>query len=136
MDVLEKELARSDTFRGVLARIHERQVEYKKFLDNPPSGKCAQCGTYPSSVDEQFLTLKLTVPNCSKVELGFLLDRYFGEQDNRMRMKCSNCCRCFPVCTQEGFCNHPVISQYSLTNAPHSSLFSFYGSPMACRDPR
>ena len=119
LDVLEKELDGYADFKTVMARIKGKQVERKKFLDNPPSGKCHKCGNFPSSVEESFLALKLNVPSCSRVDLNFLLNSYLGEQDNQIHMKCSTCCHCKPFCKHTGFCNRPAVSQYSIINSPH-----------------
>ena len=117
LQVLEIELNNHEGFQTVIKGIMGKQVEHKKFLDNP-SGKCIRCGTFPSSIQETFLALKLVVPNCNIVELESLLKNYFGEKDNELRMKCSTCCKCSPVCLQKGFCNRTAVSQYSLLHSP------------------
>ena len=63
--------------------------------------------------------LKLSVPHCKQVELNTIINNYFNENDNGMRMKCSYCCTCVPVCTHVGICNQPAVSQYSLIKAPN-----------------
>lgn len=117
--VLESELKNYEGFDRVMDRIKGTQVEYKKFLDNLPSGKCMRCGTLPSYVEEPFLALKVIVPICGNVSLDNLLQKYFAEQNNDLRMNCSTCCKCSPVCTHEGFCNRPAVSQYQLTKTPY-----------------
>ena len=70
--------------------------------------------------EQDFLALKLTVPNCSnQVNLDILLNQYFKEHDSEIRMKCSNCCKCYPICKQKGSCNRPAVSQRSLIHAPN-----------------
>ena len=117
MEVLEIELKDYESFRKVMGGMKGKHVDNKKFLDNP-SGKCSRCDTFPSAVEETFLALKLIIPNCHKVDLELLVRNFFEEQDNEMRMKCSTCCKCSPVCSHTGFCNRPAVSQYSLVQAP------------------
>ena len=76
--VLESELKNYEGFDRVMGRIKGTQVEYKKFLDNLPSGKCMRCGTLPSYVEEPFLALKVIVPICGNVSLDNLLQKYFA----------------------------------------------------------
>ena len=117
LSILERELKDFPSYRRVLDRLYGRELDKKKFLDNP-SGSCVRCGTFPSSSHQPFLTLMLTVPNCKSVELQKLLQSYFNDQDDALRMKCSNCCRCTPVCKQEKFCSRPAITHRTLTHAP------------------
>ena len=117
LDVLEKELKTMNNFKMALGQLKGRLKEQNKFISHP-SGKCVKCGFLPSSVEHDFFTLKLVVPPCEKVNLERLVDGYFLEEDSGLRMKCSTCCQCFPVCKQTGFCNRPAISQRILINAP------------------
>ena len=111
LDVLEKELTGYENYTRIIRRYTGREVEYKKFSDCL-TGKCKDCGNFPSAIENDFLTLKITIPDCkSQVNLDNLLDNYFTGNGSEIRMKCSTCCKCYPVCTQKGSCNRPAIEQ-------------------------
>ena len=131
--VLESELKNYEGFDRVMDRIKGTQVEYKKFLDNLPSGKCKRCGTLPSYVEEPFLALKVIVPICGNVSLENLLQKYFAEQNNDLRMNCSTCCKCSPVCTHEGFVTVLQFHNTSLPRLHTSSSYSYSGSLIVIR---
>ena len=74
---------------------------------------------FPSCREEQFLTLKVTVPNCGRVSLSFLLHDYFTAMSDRVNMKCSRCCpHTGSTCPQTGRCSRSAVTQHSLTVAP------------------
>ena len=109
------------------------ELERRKFVDSPPSGKCWRCNQFPSSTQEQFLALMLSVPNCNYVEMTSLLTNYYNDDDNALRMKCSECCEKFKSrllfghshlaeCKQEGVCSRPAVTQRVLTYAPSTLL--------------
>ena len=119
LDVLENELVGFENFNRIKRRYKGREVERKKFIESP-TGKCKDCNNFPSANEQDFLALKLIVPNCSsQVDINILLNQYFIEYGSEVRMKCSTCCKCYPKCKQEGSCNRPAVSQRSLMHAPN-----------------
>ena len=120
--VLREELQDFPGYNTVLKSLYGVELEKRKFLDNPPSGRCLRCDTYPSSTHEEFLALLLPVPNCNAVELSSLLQSHYNDQDDALRMKCSECCTCRPECQQKGFCSRPAVTHRALTYAPSTLL--------------
>ena len=120
LDRLEVELNHSEIFTSLLSKLYGRTVEQRKFLDNPPTGKCVRCGQFPASVDKPFLFLKLTVPSyCDRVKLDSLVDNHFSENDDEIMMKCSECCpHPGSSCPHTGFCRRPAVTQLSFTKTP------------------
>ena len=92
------------------------------FVDNPPTGTCHKCGQYPSSREDEFLCLKLTVPeSTASVNLSSLIDDYFSESVGNIRMKCTFCCeheKRKELCPQIGFCGRPAATRHELSKAP------------------
>ena len=115
---LTVELVQSVSFTTLLTKMHGSEKVTRKFEDTD-SGVCCWCGYFPSCREEQFLTLKVTVPNCARVSLSFLLLDYFTAMTDRVNMKCSRCCpHTGSTCPQTGRCSRSAVTQHSLTVAP------------------
>ena len=70
--LLVEELKNVVEFSAVKNEHLGREQIRRVFLDNTPAGTCIKCGQYPSSREEDFLSLKLTVPesnNCVHLSL-------------------------------------------------------------------
>ena len=120
-------------YKKVKDSLYGIQLEQRKFIDNMPTGKCWRCNNMPSSTEEHFLALILSAPICNNVELTSLLASHFDDQDDTLRMKCSDCCKSFKSnlqfghsklteCKQEGECSRAAFTQRSISYAP-STLF-------------
>ena len=92
------------------------------FVDNPPTGTCKKCGHYPSSREDSFLCLKLTIPESNGgVHLSSLIDDYFSESVGNVKMKCSFCCEHEQMkvpCPQTGFCGRQAVTRHELSKTP------------------
>ena len=105
----------------VFSNMHRQHIGIenikRKLLDNS-SGVCSKCGEFPSSKNQEFLSLKLTIPVSDlPIDLASLVQNYFSESTQRVQMKCSSCCphenppngHKVP-CPQVGFCSRPSVS--------------------------
>ena len=120
--MVSAELANFNAFSTVQSNHWGSEQFRRVFLDNPPDGSCKKCGQYPSSRVDEFLSLKLTIPiSALNVNLSSIIDDYFSESTETIRMKCTNCCpheKEKVVCTQTGFCSRPAATHSQLTKSP------------------
>ena len=120
--MISTELENYGGFSAVRSNHYGREQIKRVFLDNPSDGSCKKCGQFPSSTTEEFLSLKLTVPESAlNVRIESLLEDYFSESTETIRMKCSNCCphgKDNVVCPQTGFCSRPAALRNYLTKSP------------------
>ena len=120
--MLNEELSSIPAFSVVHSNHWGTEQIRKKFLDNPPIGSCKKCGQFPSSREDEFLCLKLTIPTSAlPVSLSSLVTDYFSESIESIHMKCSNCCpheKDNVLCTQAGFCSRPAVTQSQLMKTP------------------
>ena len=80
LTMISEELDTSVTFSNVQNDHFGIELIRRKFLNNSPSGSCLNCGQFPSSREEDFLCLKLTIPNSSlPVHITSLLNDHFSE---------------------------------------------------------
>ena len=119
IEQLMLELSPGNTFLSVLQSFWGTEKTIRKFLDTP-DGKCSRCMTYPSSSDQPFFTIKVKVPDLnSKLNLSYLIDRYYMENTDEVEMKCSNCCPHPSNCPLTGICRlRPAIRQTVMTRSP------------------
>ena len=119
------ELNEWDLFRNMQSQHMGVEKVKRKFLDNA-SGVCSRCGEFPSSQDQEFLSLKLIVPYSElPIDLVSLIFNYFSEDPEVVKIKCTNCCvhenppdGLKVPCPQEGFCSRPSVSCCELIHAP------------------
>ena len=123
LTMISEELDTSVTFSNVQNDHFGIELIRRKFLNNSPSGSCLNCGQFPSSREEDFLCLKLTIPNSSlPVHITSLLNDHFSESTEILQMRCANCCvhdkEKIP-CTQEGLCgNKPTANFRQISKEP------------------
>ena len=115
--MMSNELEGWETFNVVNNQHVGKEKIKRKFLDNS-SGVC--------SSDQEFLSLKLTIP-CSdlSVSLSSLISSHFSEETRVTYIKCSSCCPHDNTpdankvpCPQEGFCSRPSVSCCELIHCP------------------
>ena len=79
-------------------------------------GSCPSCNKFNREVEEEFLMLKLPLPDsATEIPLSSLIKSY-SETEENVEKKCENCCTHAANCPQSGVCkNHPVARQTKLT---------------------
>ena len=117
---LEKEVIDDDgLFSPILQLFWGKEKIIRKYLATN-DGKCAKCLIYPAVSDQNFLTLKIEVPVTNvSVELSSLINSYFSESLDQMKLRCGNCCTHVSNCPQTGICkSRPAVTQTVLTKSP------------------
>ena len=61
LTMLLDELTSTENFNSVQNDHYGRELIRRKFVNNA-SGSCSKCGYFPSSMEEDFLCIKLTIP--------------------------------------------------------------------------
>ena len=86
-ELLEKEFIDDDNlFSSTFKNFWGKEKIIRKFLSTN-DGKCMKCQVYPSIKEQNFLTMKLEVPDLNvSVELSSLVQRYFSENMDQMVM--------------------------------------------------
>ena len=121
IEIISKEFNKSLSFGDIKEKHCGSEKRTKIFLDNP-SGSCRGCDQYSTSEEMTFFFLKLRIPSSqSSISISSLIDSYFSEGTERLRMKCSTCCvhqqNGIP-CPQTGFCNREAVNKTELIKAP------------------
>ena len=85
-------------------------------FENTEDGSCPTCKKFNREVEEEFLMLKLPLPDSSaEIPLSNLIKRY-SEREENVEKKCENCCTHAANCPQSGACkSHLVVRQTKLT---------------------
>ena len=75
---------------------------------------------YPSVREENFLTIKLKVPDVNDpIQLSNLIVSYYSESTDQMLLRCGNCCNHTTGCPQTGLCkSHNGVTQLMLSRSP------------------
>ena len=102
-----------------LAQFYGKEKIIRKFL-HTAEGDCHRCNQMARTDEEDFLTLKLTVPDTKEaITLSTLVQEHFSEQLEQFPMKCSFCCKCKKGCLLSGPCKQrPGVMQNILTRCP------------------
>ena len=119
-ELLEKEFKDDDEiFSSTFTQFWGKEKIIRKFLATN-DGKCSKCQMYPSIKEQNFLSIKVDVPDLNvSVELSSLVQRYFSENMDEMVMRCANCCKHAQNCPQTGICRpRPAVSQTIITKSP------------------
>ena len=128
VEVICEELSGVDGFECVRKKHFGVEGISKIFLDNLPMGTCFKCLEFPSYRNEDFLFLKLVVPQSSrKVMLTTLIQSYCTDNSDFLWMKCSNCCphaQMKVVCPQVGFCRRKAATRNELIELPEYLLIT------------
>ena len=104
-----------DVDDSIFKLFYGKEKIVRKFL-HTADGNCHRCKKVGRMDDEEFLTLKLTIPVSSEpIPLSHLTRDYFGEQTTQFFMKCSNCCKCVANCPLTGQCKQlPAVMENHL----------------------
>jgi hypothetical protein len=84
-------------------------------------GKCNKCQMYPSVKEENFLTVKLKVPESNlSIQLSSLIANYYLESSDQMMLRCGNCCNHTTGWPQTGNCkSHNAVTQLRMSRSPN-----------------
>ena len=119
-ELLEKEFKDDDEiFSSTFTQFWGKEKIIRKFLGTN-DGKCGKCQMYPSIKEQNFLSIKVDVPDLNvSVVLSSLVQSYFSENMDEMVMRCANCCKHVQSCPQTGLCRpRPAVSQTIITKSP------------------
>jgi ubiquitin C-terminal hydrolase len=120
LTVLEQEVTDDDgLFSPTIQQFWGKEMIVRKFF-HTQNGKCEGCHLFPSSNEQNFLSLKFEVPDVTaNIELASLVYNYFSESVDQMQLRCGNCCRHASNCPQTGPCRpRAAVTQTVLTESP------------------
>ena len=102
-----------------LGQFYGKERIVRKFL-HTAEGNCHRCNQMSRTDEEDFLTLKLAVPDTKEaITLSTLVQEHFSEQLEQFPMKCSFCCKCKKDCPLSGPCKQrPGVMQNIFTRCP------------------
>ena len=117
---LEREIQDDDgLFSTIIHGFWGKEVSVRKYVDTQ-DGKCNKCQLYPSVKEENFLTVKLKVPESNlSIQLSSLIANYYSESSDQMMLRCGNCCNHTTGCPQTGNCkSHNAVTQLRMSRSP------------------
>ena len=106
-----------DTMASLFYSVEKTQCKFA----NTEDGSCPTCKKFNSDKEEEFLTLKLPIPD-STVHLSTLLKTYF-EAEKNMEMKCGNCCKCEANCQLSGLCKYQPGERHTTLSRTGEYIF-------------
>ena len=120
--IISEELNNNIMFPDIRDKHWGKEYTRKLFLNNSSSGACGRCNQFPSTVESDFLFLKLSMPFSNlTINLSTLIENHYAEGTQRVKMKCSRCCihdRNGVPCPQSGNCNLDAVNKTELVKAP------------------
>ena len=120
LTVLEKEVTDDDgLFSPIIQQFWGKEIIVRKFF-HTQNGECEGCHLFPSSNEQNFLSLKFEVPDVTaNIELASLVYNYFSESVDQMQLRCGYCCPHTSNCPQTGQCRpRAAVTQTVLTESP------------------